>query len=132
MVDVQTNDNAALFLGANPKVKAVLEVPAGAERTLSKGTFVTQKTGDGSTFVLHTEQLTTPIDGVIYADLLVPASGSAANFNTWRVYGGHVDEAILVTVNSLTTLDDIPAGASQSVRVQLENKGFQPDLRKSL
>jgi len=124
-VSIQENDYYNLNKGGNTAVKATLEVPAGAARTITKGTFVTQKTGDGTKYVLHTEQLTTPIDGYLNNDLAVAEDVGATDHSIYRTYKGMCDVKILEEVNAIT-ITDIPAGTAESYLTQLENKGFQP------
>lgn len=119
-----TVDNAALFLGENNKVKITLEIAAlGGDRTIPKGTFLTQKSGVGNKFVLHSAQLTSPIDGVLTDDLDVLDAGG--DYNCSRAYDGHMDKRLLQVANGDIDIDAIPAGAALSYRVQCENKGIK-------
>lgn len=122
-------DNTALYLGANNKQKTTLEVPAGALRTISSGTALTQKAADGSVFELHSENLTDPIQGTLNVDLVVLADAGVTSHGIERVYNGHIDTKIYAGRNGIADIDVIPAGATLSHRLQLENKGFKPVLR---
>lgn len=127
-----TVDNRALYLGANNKVKSTLEVPAGAERTIVKGTALVQKTAEGDVLELHSENLTLPIQGTLLNDLLVAADGGVTSHTIERVIDGHIDQKIFVANNSLANIDVIPAGGTFSYRMQLENKGMIPIFRENL
>jgi len=129
-----TVDNRALLLGANNKVKTTLEVAAGAERTIPKGSALVQKAADGTIFQEHSLHLAEPIQGILLNDLLVPADAGVTTHDIERVIDGHIDQKLFETQNGLSIgdIDTIPAGASLSYRLQLENKGMIPIFRENL
>ena len=129
-----TVDNRAFYLGRNNKVKTTLEVAAGAERTIVKGTALTQKAADGTIFQEHSLHLALDIQGTLLNDLLVAADAGVTTHVIERVIDGHIDEKLFETQNGLSIgdIDTIAAGATNSYRLQLENKGMLPIFRENL
>ncbi len=125
-------DNRALYLGRNNKVKTTLEVAIGVERTIPAGTALVQKAADGTLMQQHSLHLALDIQGTLLNDLLVAEDAGVTEHVIERVIDGHIDQKLFVAAEGIANIDVIPAGATNSYRLQLENHGILPIFRENL